>query len=97
MPSLSTIPHDFPKHEDAIEALWSVYTKIVDLLSDYASEELTATQAMHAIIVITGKSDDALRLAVGAAIMESATQTAWRANELADALIQAASRHTKGL
>jgi hypothetical protein len=94
MPNLAIIPQDFAKHEDAIELLWTVYAKVVEALNDYVAEELTGTQAMHSLLAITGASDDAIRLAIGAAIMESSMHIAWRANELADALIESAARRS---
>lgn len=95
MSGLVAFQHGFEKHEEAIEALWTLYEKVNETLNDYASEELNATQAMHILLAVAGKWDDRIKYSVAKAVAESAMASVWRADELAEELITAAIHYTR--
>jgi hypothetical protein len=70
--------NDFCTHEYAIELLYNVFERIVEVLNEYAAEEMTATQAAHACLAITGASDETIRTAIARAVAEGAMQQGFR-------------------
>jgi hypothetical protein len=69
-------PIEFVKHEKAIELLWTMIAGIEDVLNSYVLEEITATQALHSCLIITGQNHDDAQIAVAAAVADSLMQGA---------------------
>jgi hypothetical protein len=69
-----TFPIDFLKHERAIELLWTIVSSVEDVLNSYVLEEITATQALHSCLVITGQNHDDAQIAVASAVADSLIQ-----------------------
>jgi hypothetical protein len=69
-----SFPIDFAKQERAIELLWTIVSGVEEVLNGYVLEEITATQALHSCLVITGQNHDDAQIAIAAALADSLLQ-----------------------